>query len=71
MSFEDLQGAVVSIDQAYKIHQSQKELIKLRNRVVTIISTNLATANTELEREFYQQQLNQLKAYPAFSKITE
>ncbi len=71
MSFEDLQGAVVSIDQAYKIHQSQKELIKLRNRVVTIISTNLTTANTELEREFYQQQLNQLKAYPAFSKITE
>lgn len=71
MSFDDLQGAVVSIDQAYKIHQSQKELIKLRNKVVNIISTNLTTANTELEREFYQQQLKQLKAYPAFSNITE
>lgn len=71
MNFDDLQGAVVNIDQAYKIHQSQKELIKLRNKVVHIINTNLTTANTEPEREFYQQQLNQLKAYPAFSKISE
>lgn len=71
MSFDDLQGAVASIDQAYKIHPSQKELIKLRDKVATIISTNLTTANTHSEREFYQQQLNQLKAYPAFSKISE
>ncbi len=71
MSFDDLQGAVVNIDQAYKIHHSHKELIKLRNNVISILTTNIKTASTEPERDFYRQQLNQLKAYPAFSKITE
>lgn len=69
MSFDDLQGAVVNIDNAYKIHQSQKELLKLRDKVVSIISTKLKAANTDLDREFYQQQLTQLKAYPAFANI--
>lgn len=67
MTFNDLQGAVVNIDQAYKIHHSQKNLINLRDKVITIFNHNIATADTELERSFYQQQLDQLKAYPAFA----
>ncbi|GGY76703.1 hypothetical protein GCM10011613_21500 [Cellvibrio zantedeschiae] len=69
MSFNDLQGAVVNIDQAYKIHQTQAQMLKLRDKVVAIINENLATANNDETRNFYQQQLQQLHAYPAFATV--
>lgn len=67
LSLNDLQGAVVNIDHAYKIHSTQKDMIKLRDQVFIIINQNLTTADTDLTRNFYQQQLNQLKSYPAFA----
>lgn len=69
LKFDDLQGAVVNIDQAYKIHHSQRQMIKLRDKVIAIINHNINTANTDLERNFYRQQLNQLSSYPAFANI--
>jgi serine/threonine protein kinase len=70
LSFEDLQGAVVNIDHAYSIHTTQKDMLALRDKVVKIINQNLATADTDIKRSFYQQQLDQLKTYPAFAKVT-
>ena len=69
LSFNDLQGAVVNIDQAFKIHQTEARLIKARNKVVAILNQNIKTADSESARQFYEQQLNQLKSYPAFAKI--
>lgn len=69
LSLNDLQGAVINIDHAYKIHQTQKDMIKLRAQVVRIINQNLSSADTDLTRDFYQQQLNHLKAYPAFANV--
>ncbi len=71
LSFDDLQGAVVNIDQAYNIHKSRKDMLTLRNKVIDIIKQNVASADTELKRSFYQQQLDQLKTYPAFAKTAE
>lgn len=68
LSFEDIQGAVVNIDQAYKIHKTQKEMLALRDKIITIIQKNLANADTDLQRSFFQQQLDQLNTYPAFAK---
>lgn len=67
LSFDDLQGAVVNIDQAYTIHKSRKDMLALRNKVIEIIKHNVTTADTDLKRAFYQQQLDQLKTYPAFA----
>ena len=69
LSFDDLQGAVVNIDQAYSIHKSRKDMLALRDKVIGIINHNIATADTDLKRSFYQQQLDQLKAYPAFAEM--
>ncbi len=68
LSFNDLQGAVVNIDHAFKIHQTEGRLIKARDRVVAILNQNIKTADSESSRRFYEQQLNQLKSYPAFAK---
>ena len=70
LTFDDLQGAVVNIDKAYSIHTTHKGMLTMRDKVVTIINQNLATADTDLKRSFYQQQLDQLKTYPAFAKVT-
>lgn len=69
LSFNDLQGAVVNIDQAFKIHQTENRLLKLRDRVVTILKHNINNADSEASRHFYEQQLAQLKSYPAFARI--
>ena len=68
LTFDDLQGAVVNIDHAYNIHKTQKDMLAMRDKVVKIINQNLASADTDLKRSFYQQQLDQLNSYPAFAK---
>lgn len=68
LGFDDIQGAVVNIDQAYKIHKTQKEMLAIRDKIVKIIQRNLANADTDLKRSFFQQQLDQLNTYPAFAK---
>lgn len=68
LSFEDLQGAVFNIDQAYKIHQTDKSLLTIRDNILQISTDNLTKAESEADRNFYTEQLNQLKAYPAFAK---
>jgi len=67
LSFGDLQGAVYNVDQAFKIHKTDKSLLALRDRILQISNDNLAKASTEEEKHFYKEQLSQLKAYPAFS----
>jgi serine/threonine protein kinase len=69
LSFDDLQGAVVNIDHAYNIHKTQKDMLAMRDKVVKIINQNLASADSDLKRSFYQQQLDQLTSYPAFSTV--
>ncbi|HWV16582.1 MAG TPA: serine/threonine-protein kinase [Cellvibrio sp.] len=68
LGFGDLQGAVYNIDQAYKIHKTDKALLSLRDKILQLSTDNLARAKSEEEKHFYQEQLNQLKAYPAFSQ---
>ena len=68
LSFDDLQGAVFNIDQAYKIHQTDKSLLAVRDKILQIATDNLAKAESPTDKSFYTEQLNQLKAYPAFSK---
>ena len=70
LSFNDLQGAVVNIDSAYKIHKTDSRLLKLREKVLQIFKSNLDHADSDESRNFYRQQLNQLSAYPAFAKQT-
>lgn len=67
LGFGDLQGAVINIDQAYTIHHSQKDMLKLRDNIVTLMNKNLAEAPDEKTKVFYQEQLEQLRNYPAFS----
>ena len=69
LSFDDLQGAVVNIDHAYNIHKTQKDMLAMRDQLVKIITQNLASADTDLKRNFYQQQRDQLNSYPAFAKV--
>ncbi len=68
LSYDDLQGAVFNIDQAYKIHKTDKSLLTLRDKILQISTDNLAKAESEADKNFYTEQLNQLKAYPAFAK---
>lgn len=68
LQFGDLQGAVVNVDQAFAIHHSQKEMLALRDHIVDILNENLKTASDDNTRYFYQQQIDQLNAYPAFVK---
>ena len=67
LNFGDLQGAVYNVDQAFKIHKTDKSLLALRDKILQISNDNLAKANTEEEKHFYEEQLSQLKVYPAFS----
>ncbi len=67
LGFDDLQGAVFNIDQAYKIHKTDKSLIALRDKILAITTSNLAKATSPTDIGFYKEQLNQLKAYPAFA----
>ncbi|MES2822630.1 MAG: serine/threonine-protein kinase [Pseudomonadota bacterium] len=68
LSFNDLQGAVFNIDQAFKIHQTDKSLITVRDKILQISTDNLTKAESEADKNFYTEQLAQLKAYPAFAK---
>ena len=68
LSFEDLQGAVFNVDQAYKIHQTDKSLLILRDKILQISTDNLAKAESPADKSFYTEQLKQLEAYPAFAK---
>lgn len=67
LSFGDLQGAVYNVDQAFKIHKTDKSLLTLRDKILQISNENLEKASTEEEKHFYEEQLKQLKAYAAFS----
>lgn len=69
LGFGDLQGAVYNLDQAFQIHKTDKSLLTLREKIFRISSENLAKAKTDAEKDFYAEQLNQLKAYPVFSHI--
>lgn len=70
LSFDDLQGAVVNLDKAYAIHHNQKDLLQLKKKITQQLQENLTTASTPEQKEFYQQQILQLKSYPAFADKT-
>lgn len=67
MGFSDLQGAVYNLDQAFKIHKTDKALVVMRDKILQLSKDNLANAKTEEEKQFYNEQLHQLKSYPVFS----
>jgi serine/threonine protein kinase len=68
LSLGDFQGAVYNLDQAYKIHQTDKSLLALRDKILLISTDNLAKAESVEDKNFYAEQLTQLKSYPAFAE---
>ncbi len=68
LSFNDLQGAVFNVDKAFHIHQTDKSLLAIRDKIFAIENDNLKNAKSETEKIFFAEQLKQLKAYPAFSQ---
>jgi serine/threonine protein kinase len=69
LSYADLQGAVFNLDQAFKIHQTDKALLEIRDNIIQIETQNFESATTPEEKTFYEAQLAQLKTYPVFSTI--
>lgn len=67
MSFGDLQGAVFNVNKAYEIHATDEDLKETIAQVLTITRTNLQQAENDEQRQFYQQQMDVLKSYPAFA----
>jgi serine/threonine protein kinase len=66
LSLNDLQGAVYHVDLAYKIHQTDKSLLAIRDKILLISEANVAKAKSLDDKNFYAEQLTQLKSYPAF-----
>lgn len=67
LSFGDLQGAVFNIDRAYQIHAYNDDVKTMTQQVLNIIDKNIRSADSETTRTFYQNQLKELREYPAFS----
>lgn len=67
LGFGDFQAAVFNVDQAYKIHQTDKSLLTIRDKILQIATANISGANSTADKVFYEEQLKQLKVYPAFS----
>lgn len=71
MSFGDLQGVVVNVNKAYEIHATDEEIQETIEQVLSITQTNLQQAESDEQRQFYQQQMEVLKSYPAFADKIE
>lgn len=68
LKFQDLQEAVVKFNSAYKIHTTHNDIEKARDQIVLIFKRNLASSDAT-QREFFEQQLQELKQYPAFAEL--
>jgi serine/threonine protein kinase len=67
LQFGDVQGAVFNIDSAYQIHSHNDDIKKAVAQIKTLFETNIAQAEDDKTRVFYQQQWEQLQRYPAFA----
>ncbi|MFL0811179.1 MAG: serine/threonine protein kinase [Agarilytica sp.] len=67
LKFQDLQEAVVKFNAAYLIHASHNDIKNARKTIVQIFRDNIESSATE-QRKFFQQQIEELKQYPAFSE---
>lgn len=68
LKFGDLQGAVQHINTAFELHETQENLLELKEKILTIVHDYEQNARSPEEKAFAQEQLNYLSAYPAFAE---
>lgn len=69
LKFQDLQEAVVKFNSAFEIHANNGEIKDAKKDILKIFSNNLSNAKDEKSKEFFEAQVEELKAYPAFKEI--
>lgn len=69
LRFQDMQEAVVKINAAFEIHQSNKDIKKATKKIVLIMKKNIQNAGEEKQVEFFEAQIRELKQYPAFAEV--
>jgi serine/threonine protein kinase len=68
LSVGDLEGATHNANQAFTLHQTHVDIKKLTDKIRSIIQENIDKAETDEEKEFFNDQLQALKQHPAFAK---
>lgn len=68
LHFGDMQGAVIHFNDAYVIHKSHDDIVAARKKVLSMLEQTLL-ASKDQDRQFIEEQITALKAYPVFADI--